>query len=236
MNPTGTICTGTLTGTIPFEVDGETHQTWFKTVGDLSDQSHTPVVVIHGGPGMSHDYLIPHIDLYTKSSIPVVFYDQIGNSRSTHLPNKPKEFWNIDLFINELVNVLRHFRIQDNYNIIGHSWGGMLSMEFIIRNRPEVAGLRHLVVANSLASVEHWLASNSGQLALFPENVRAAIKAGRNADLKAYREALFKFNEVHTCRMTPFPEEVVYTFNQNHGDDADRSVTDGMYVRVITLR
>lgn len=217
------------TGTIPFEIDGETHQTFFKTIGDVSDQSRTPVVVVHGGPGLAHDYLVPHIDLYTKSSIPVILYDQLGNSRSTHLPNKPKEFWTIDLFIDELVNVLRHFRIQDKYDIIGHSWGGMLSMEFIIRNRPEVAGLRHLVVSNSLASIKDWLAANSQQLALFPEDVQASIKAGRNADVVAYRDALIKFNAVHCCRVTPFPKEVVYTFDQNHGIDADRSVTNAMY-------
>lgn len=216
------------TGTIPFEVDGETHQTFFKSIGDVSDRSHTPVVVIHGGPGFAHDYLVPHIDLYTKSSIPVIFYDQLGNSRSTHLPNKPKEFWTIDLFIDELVNVLRHFQIQDRYDVVGHSWGGIVSMEFVIRSRPEVAGLQHLVLANSLASVKQWVASNSRQLSFFPEEVKAAINAGRDADVQAYREALFKFNAVHTCTVTPFPEEVVYTFDQNHGINADRSVTDGM--------
>lgn len=218
------------TGTIPFTVEGETHHTWFKAIGDVSGCSHTPVIVLHGGPGLAHDYLVPHIDLYTKSSIPVILYDQLGNSRSTHLPDKPKDFWTIELFVNELVNVLRHFQIQDKYDIIGHSWGGMLAMEFAIRDRPEVAGLNHLVLTNSLASIEHWVASDSQQLSAFPDDVRATINAGRNADPKAYREALFKYKAVHTCTVAPFPEEVIYTFDQNSGIDADRSVADAMYV------
>ncbi|KAJ2984523.1 hypothetical protein NUW54_g10479 [Trametes sanguinea] len=133
----------TQEGHIDFPYQGETHQTYYKIFGDLQNRTRPPVVVLHGGPGLSHDYLLPHYDL-TEQSFPVIFYDQIGNARSTHLPDKPPTFWTIDLFLDELENLLKHFGIQDEYHIIGHSWGAMMFSEFVTR-RPHT-GLRKLVV------------------------------------------------------------------------------------------
>ena len=102
------------------------------------------------GPGMAHDYLTPIGDLQT--SRPVVFYDQLCSNRSTHLPNKPKSFWTIDLFVDELVNLTNHLGISSRFDILGHSWGGILASEFVIRRQP--SGLRKLVLVGSLASME----------------------------------------------------------------------------------
>jgi pimeloyl-ACP methyl ester carboxylesterase len=76
-------------GTIPFEYEGETLQTWYKVVGDVAPRNPRPLVVLHGGPGVSHDYMIPVSDIVSFSSHrPVIFYDQVGNGRSTHLQQK----------------------------------------------------------------------------------------------------------------------------------------------------
>ena len=56
-----------------------------KIVGDLS-KDEVPLLVLHGGPGAGYDYLYGLMDLWTKYKIPVIFYDQIGNGRSKHLP------------------------------------------------------------------------------------------------------------------------------------------------------
>ena len=50
-------------GHAPFAYQGETHQTYYKVFGDLENRTRTPVVVLHGGPGLSHDYLLPLADL-----------------------------------------------------------------------------------------------------------------------------------------------------------------------------
>jgi pimeloyl-ACP methyl ester carboxylesterase len=76
-------------GTAPFNVPGlsEPCKTWYKVFGDLATStSKTPLIVVHGGPGACHDYLLPLVDL--APSRPLVFYDQLGNGRSTHLPDK----------------------------------------------------------------------------------------------------------------------------------------------------
>lgn len=57
-------------------------------------------------------------------SIPIVFYDQIGNGESTHIKDKPADFWNPELFMDELDNLLKHLGIYENFDLLGHSWGG----------------------------------------------------------------------------------------------------------------
>ena len=87
-----------IEGTALFNVPGlpEPCKAWYKVFGDLT--SATPLMVLHGGPGACHDYLLPLTDL--ASSVPVVFYDQIGNGRPTNLPGKAgdEKFWAVDLF------------------------------------------------------------------------------------------------------------------------------------------
>jgi len=56
--------------------------------------------------------------------IPIVFYDQLGNGESSHCPGVPKEFWTPELFMDELDNLLQSLGIYDDFDLIGHSWGG----------------------------------------------------------------------------------------------------------------
>jgi proline-specific peptidase len=213
-------------GTIPFEVEGETFQTWYKIVGDLTTRTRTPLVALHGGPGLSHDYLIPLGDL-ANSNIPVIFYDQLGNARSTHLRDKPKSFWTIDLFIDELVNLLTHFNILDDFDLICHSWGGIMGAEFEVRRQP--AGLKHLILTNSLASTSLWNESNAQLVKTFPQDVEEGLKAGMS-DLERYHDALLQFHAVHGCIIKPPPQEYVYSLDRIFGKDGDPTVAMGMYV------
>lgn len=212
-------------GEIPFVVDGETHHTWYRTFGDIKDTRRTPVVVLHGGPGFSHDYLLPISDLST--SRPIIFYDQIGNSRSSHLPSKPTSFWNVDLFIDELENVLKYFNIKDRFAIIGHSWGGILALEFIVRRQP--AGLKSLVLSSSLAAMRMWNESNAQLNKGFSEEIQAGLKIGMS-DPNVSGPAMKAFRQRHGCRLDKFPYEYNYTLDRLFSKDGDTTVTRAMYV------
>ncbi|KAI0649017.1 proline-specific peptidase [Trametes meyenii] len=209
-------------GFIPFAYQGETHQTYYKLFGSLEDRTRPPVVVVHGGPGISHDYLLPLADL-AQQSYPVILYDQIGNARSTHLPHKPPSFWTIDLFLDELENLLAHFSVEDEYHIVGHSWGAMMGSEFIVRRRP--AGLRRFVVSDAPAAVSDWGKSFKELLAKFPQDVKDAIARGFE-DQEEYWNALMKVYVVHGCRAKPFPKDLEYSLLQVYGKDADRTVDE----------
>ena len=106
------------------------YQTWYRVTGDLGT-GRTPLVILHGGPGCTHDYVDAFKDV-AASGHAVIHYDQIGNGRSTHLPDKDPSFWTIGLFLDELNNLLDHLQISDNYAILGQSWGGMLGSEHAI--------------------------------------------------------------------------------------------------------
>src|SRR3954454_17065262 len=134
-------------GTVTFSVDGLEVQTWYRIAGDLG-ADRAPVVVLHGGPGAAHDYLLALEDLAAGGRAGVL-YDQLGNGRSTHLPDRGADFWTVDLFVRELANLLEHLGISDRYHVLGQSWGGFLAQEHAL-TKPH--GLRSLVLSNTAAS------------------------------------------------------------------------------------
>ncbi|KAK0442688.1 proline iminopeptidase [Desarmillaria tabescens] len=235
----------TAEGCLPFNHQDEEYQTWHKVVGNLDNHARTPfLVVAHGGParsclalvemlvtpittsGLSHDYLPPLSDLTTKFSILVNLYDQIGNTRSTHLQSKPPLFWTVDLFIDELVNLLEHFHIQAGFDFLSYSWGGILGLKFEVRRQPDE--LRHLVLANSLADMEMWDASTGELSKAFPDDVQKGLAVGV-ADMEAYGNALKAFHKKHGCLVDPWPEELVYSMDQSISPSAAVSVAVGMF-------
>lgn len=206
-------------GTIPFEHNGETLHTFYKLCGELS-ASCRPLLVLHGGPGVTHDVLVSLFDLAALPlARPVIFYDQIGNGRSTHLREKPDAFWNIDLFIDELVNLLDHLSIQDSFDLLGHSWGGILAGEFEVRRQP--AGLKHIVFSNALASGKLYGQSEHELLQAFPEWVQEGVQLDMK-DPKKFYAALKVFYAKHCCQVQPFPKEFTDSFeavfNEEYGD------------------
>jgi proline-specific peptidase len=199
---------------IPFAYQNATYTTYTKLVGDLSSDK-TPLVVVHGGPGLSHDYLLPLADLSDDSNIPVIFYDQIGNARSTHLDGVPETFWSFDLFVAELQNVIAHYGVAESFNLLGHSWGGVLSSEFVVRTQP--TGLNKLVLTDSLASGELWAQSLQQILQTFPEDVQQSFEVG-TSDLPRYKAALETVYAVHGCTISPWPQDLVFSVNQAFED------------------
>jgi L-proline amide hydrolase len=185
------------------------YMTWYRISGDLSS-SKAPLVVLHGGPGCSHDYLVGLKDI-ARSGRAVIHYDQLGGGRSTLLPNKGAEFWTVDLFLDELDNLLTHLGVNDRYHLLGQSWGGMLGAEHAIR-RPD--GLRSLVLSNSPASMELWSSEAKILRSQLPAEIEAALDEGEaNNTLSepAYLAATRAYYDQHVCRVVPNPPELLRT-------------------------
>ncbi|KAJ6464367.1 proline-specific peptidase [Mycena sanguinolenta] len=214
-------------GKIPFVVGKETFETYYKLVGEIASCSHGPVIVLHGGPGISHDYLLPLADLASLSSTTaVIFYDQLGSGQSTRLRSKETLFWTIDLFIAELENVLAFFGVAGCFNILGHSWGGTLASEFIVRRQP--GGLRCLILANALASSKLRNESLARLRPGLPEDVQATLKkheAAGTTKSEEYKAAMMVFWAKHGCRIQPFPPEFLHSVSL---PDEDPTVLDAM--------
>src|SRR5215469_9503343 len=162
------------------------YQTWYRITGDL-EAAKPPLVILHGGPGCTHDYVDSFKGLAQKGlwgdGRAVVHYDQIGNGRSTHLRDKGSDFWTPQFFLAELDNLLGHLGIAQRYHLLGQSWGGMLAAEHAVR-RPK--GLKALVIADSPASMRTWVAEANRLRAALPPEVQDTLlrheAAGTTAD------------------------------------------------------
>ena len=192
------------------------YSTWCRITGDLSGGG-VPLVVAHGGPGCTHDYVDSFRDLAGEGRA-VIHYDQLGNGRSTHLPEEGADFWTVDLFLRELANLLAALGIADRYALLGQSWGGMLGAEHAVRRPP---GLRCLVIANSPASMALWVAEANRLRRDLPAAIQETL-ARHEADGTVahpdYVAATEAFYLRHVCRLTPWPAEVTRTFDAMAAD------------------
>jgi L-proline amide hydrolase len=186
------------------------HRTWYRVTGDLKARK-APLVILHGGPGCTHDYVDSFKELAATGRA-VVHYDQLGNGKSTHLRDRGPDFWTVDLFLAELGNLLSHLGIAGRHHVLGQSWGGMLGSEYAVR-RP--SGLVSLVLANSLASMPVWIAAGKNLRQSLPPEVRAALdrhEVAGTTDSQEYKDATRAFYDRHVCRITPWPDTVARTF------------------------
>ena len=185
-------------------------QTWYRVTGDLSSEK-TPLVLAHGGPGCTHDYLLNLAQLASDGR-PVAHYDQLGGGRSTHLRERGADFWTVDLFLEELENLLTTLGIAERYHLLGQSWGGMLAAEHAIR---QPRGLQALVISNSPASMELWSQEAKKLRALLPRDVEEALdrhEADDTTDDPEYLAATKVYYDEHVCRVVPNPPDVLRMF------------------------
>ena len=199
------------TGTVDFGP----YETWYRVTGDL-EGGQVPLVVLHGGPGAAHNYLLEIAGLATTGR-PVIHYDQLGCGNSTHLRDRGAEFWTVELFLEELANLLKELGIG-SHHLLGQSWGGMLGAEYAV-TRP--AGLQSLVISNSPASMDLWVAEANRLRQDLPGDVRDALdhhEANGTTDDPAYLAATQVFYDRHVCRVLPNPPEVIATMTQLNED------------------
>ena len=110
------------------------------------------------------------------------------------------DFWTVDLFRDELANLVGHLGIADRYHVMGQSWGGMLTAEHAV-TRPD--GLRSIVIADSPASMRMWLAAANALRAGLPADVQQTLLEHEEAgttDSEEYAEATRVFYDRHVCR------------------------------------
>lgn len=185
-------------------------KTWYRVTGDLSAKKR-PLVVLHGGPGCTHDYVDSFKGLATTGRA-VVHYDQLGNGGSTHLRDKGADFWTPQLFLAELDNLLSHLGIAHSYHLLGQSWGGMLGAEHGVL---QPKGLKSLTIADSPASMALWSQEANKLRQALPPEVEATLKkheAAGTTNHPDYESAVRVFYDRHVCRV-PWPPEVKRTFD-----------------------
>lgn len=187
---------------------------WFKSVGA---GAAIPLLTLHGGPGVGHDYLEPLATLGTDRP---VFYDQLGCGRSDK-PDDPS-LWRIDRFVQE-VTAVREALGLDRVHLLGHSWGGWLAIEYMMGKPPGVASL---TLASTSASLPQWAGETARLVASLPEGERDTIRRCEgDGDFQnpEYEAAMMEFYRRHVCRSEPWPEPLLRSLNNLMGDPVAHS-------------
>jgi L-proline amide hydrolase len=186
-------------------------RTWYRSVAAVSeDDARLPLLCLHGGPGANWLHLKPYEALADERR--VVFYDQIGSGNSGLEEPHEVSIWQPELFVEE-VGVVREALGLERVHVLGHSWGGMLGMQYAAE-QPE--GLVSLIVESSPPSVPAWMEELKRLRAELPPEVAETLNRHEEAgtiDDPEYEEAAMVFYKRHVCRTDPWPDWLVECFS-----------------------
>ncbi len=197
---------------------------WFRLLGE---GPATPVVVIHGGPGMPHHYMEPFAFLADRC--PVLFYDQV-DCGSSERPGDPAR-WTIDYFVDELLQLCHHLGFERVY-LAGHSWGAILATQAALSGRLIVESMMLVSPCFSVPRLIQDMVRLKGGL---PESIQRIFarheQAGTTRSVE-YRIASMTYYQAHMCRTLPFPAPLQAAFEavgeavyRHMWGDAETSVT-----------
>ena len=192
-------------GSVEFTGNG----TWYRIVRSEPATNSVPLLCLHGGPGSTWDYLQPFDDLANERT--VIFYDQIGSGNSAITGPHDPAMWTVDLFAREL-DAVRDALSLDQLHLLGHSWGGMLAMEYMLR---KPSGVVSLTLESSPASMVQWATELNRLVAELPTDIQDTLRAHEIAgttDDPAFYEATLAFYRRHLCRLSPWPDYVERSF------------------------
>src|SRR5580658_3093290 len=160
---------------IPVNTRKGTFDVWVKRVGNAPDLR---LLLLHGGPGATHEYFEAFDSYLPAAEIEYYYYDQLGSGFSDQ-PEQPS-LWDLDRFVDEVEQVRQALGLnRDNFVLLGHSWGGILAMEYALAHQEH---LRGLVISNMMASAPDYTAY--AEQVLMP-----AMDAGALAEIKALEAA-----------------------------------------------
>ena len=130
---------------IPIRTPAGEFRVWTKRAGN---NPRVKVLLLHGGPGATHEYFAPCDSYFPGAGIEYYYYDQLGSAWSDQ-PDEPG-LWQIPRFVDEVEQVRRALGLDhDNFFLLGHSWGGVLAIEYALRHQEHLKGL---VISNMMSS------------------------------------------------------------------------------------
>jgi proline iminopeptidase len=176
---------------------------WTKRVGN---NPRLKVLLLHGGPGSTHEYLETCDGYLPAAGVEYYFYDQLGSFYSDQ-PDEPS-LWEIDRFVDEVEQVRVGLGLTaDDFVLYGQSWGGVLAIEYALAHQQQLKGL---VISNMMASIPAY--NRYAAEVLMPtmdQDVLAEIKRledERKTDDPSYDALLMEHHYVHHVLRLPTAE------------------------------
>ncbi len=197
---------------IPIETPRGTFRVWTKRVGN---NPRMKVLLLHGGPGATHEYLEAFDSYFPAAGIEYYYYDQLGSFFSDQ-PDEP-ELWEIPRFVDEVEQVRRALGLDpENFYLYGQSWGGILAMEYALAHQEHLKGL---IISNMMASAPQYGAY--ARTTLMPEMDPAVLaeiqeyEAAGDYENPRFMELLQEHHYVHHVLRMPaeeWPDPVIRGF------------------------
>ncbi len=204
LNPSGI----RVAGICWIPVVGGKYKVWTKKMGSGS----TKVLLLHGGPGFNHDYMEAMESFLPGAGIEMYYYDQLGCGNS----DRPEDesLWNLPRYLEEVEEVRKGLNLT-NFILLGHSWGGMLTIEYALKNQHD-GHLRGIVISNMVASIESFLVCADKWKKTLPDNLLKEvdrIEAEEDWENPEYERIMME--ELYPkmiCRIQPWPEPLMRSF------------------------
>lgn len=197
---------------IPIHTPKGDFRVWTKRVGN---NPRVKVLLLHGGPGGTHEYFEACDSYFPAAGIEYYYYDQLGSAYSDQ-PDDP-DLWEIPRFVDEVEQVRQALGLdRNNFYLLGHSWGGMLAIEYALEHQQHLKGL---VISNMMSSGPAYNAYAEGVLMpAMDQDALAEIKrleAANAINDPRYMELLMQHHYVHHILRMPaeaWPDPVNRTF------------------------
>jgi proline iminopeptidase len=195
---------------IPVKTPVGTFKVWTKRIGN---NPKIKVLLLHGGPAAGHEYMECFESFFPKEGIEFYEYDQLGSSYS----DQPKDssLWTINHFVDEVEQVRQALGLnKDNFYLLGHSWGGILAIEYALKYQQNLKGL---IISNMMSSCPDYGKYADQVLAKqMDPKVLSEIRAiEKNHDFNnpRYEELLMpNFYQQHICRLKEWPDPITRSF------------------------
>jgi proline iminopeptidase len=187
-------------------VMGGQYKVWTKRMGS----GPVKVLLLHGGPGFTHQYLEAMESFLPEAGIEMYYYDQLGCGNS----DRPDDMslWEIPRYVEEVEEVRLGLGLE-NFVLYGQSWGGMLAIEYALKYQHN---LRALVISNMTAGIQSYL-KRIGEVAKKLDHVSLAalhvLEAMEDYDSPEYQRIMMEeLYPICMCRLKPWPEPVTRAF------------------------
>lgn len=180
---------------------------WTKRVG----QGPIKILVLHGGPGGSHEYLECIEDFFSKDHYQIIFYDQLGSYYSDQPDDS--SLWTIERFCDEVEQVRQSLGLE-NFYLYGQSWGGTLAIEYALKYQKYLKGV---IISNMTGSMNSYVTYLNFLRSKLPQDIQDSLLfyEQRQDFLNPEYEKII-FEQVysrHLCRCEPWPEPMIRAFN-----------------------
>lgn len=174
------------------------------------DRGRLPLLTLHGGPGLTHNYLEALADLADER--PVIFFDQLGCGESERPDDI--ELWTVERAIEEIKCVREALEI-DRFHLFGNSWGGWLALSYVLDDPHN--GLSGLVLSSCPPDTRRFVDYCWELRAELPRRTAEVLERHEKGGwfrCPEYQAAVFEFYRRHLCRLDPWPLGLEQSFEQ----------------------